>query len=281
MNDTNRTADTGHGDGARAAIASAARNNAEWCAAVCRSHGIPYETGEAAWWSVRRTPAYYPDAVTLRPDAVAEDILRRVDTSAGCSVKDSFATLDLTAHGFTPLLHGTWFHRPADPPGNPSGAPAGPRTVPGSRTTADVVRDAGRLAAWVSAWHGGSGTGSGAEGDSGRHIPAAPDVFRPTLLRDPAVRVLTVHRDGAPVGGAVLNLGAGLVGVTNVFTLGAPGTPSVWSAVVRAAADHFPGVPLVGYATESGPDAEADAGEPLPPGFRPLGALRVWLRTGA
>ena len=34
---------------------------------VCRSHGIPNTFGKSAWCSARRTPQYYPDAVTLRP----------------------------------------------------------------------------------------------------------------------------------------------------------------------------------------------------------------------
>jgi hypothetical protein len=278
-------------------VSSAARNNAEWCAAVCRTHAIPYEVDDAAWSSPRRTPAYYPDAVTLRPDAREDDVLRRIDTSWGCSVKDSFATLDLTAHGFTPLLHGRWFHRPASEPATAPGTGPGKDTDTGipnkgeADACAATVRDPERLAAWISAWHGGGVTPDG-------EVPAVPDVFRPSLLLDPEVRVLAVRdRDGGSrgplVGGAVLNLGAGLVGVTNVFTVARDATPRVWSAVVRGAAEHFPHVPLVGYAAATGAHAATGpAGTtttnpgpateiPLPPGFRPLGSLRVWLRQDA
>jgi hypothetical protein len=151
-------------------------------------------------------------------------------------------------------------------------------------------------------------------------------VFRSALLLDPGVRVLAVHDRGGGsrgplVGGAVLNLGAGLVGVTNVFTVARDATPRVWSAVVRAADEHFPHVPLVGYAAVAGAHAKtASAGTttthpdpatasgtgpafrtgagtgtdvttgnanaaateiPLPAGFRPLGPLRVWVRQDA
>ena len=44
--------------------------------------------------------------MTLAPDATAADILPFVDGSAGCSVKDSFATLELP--GFSILFEATW-----------------------------------------------------------------------------------------------------------------------------------------------------------------------------
>ena len=52
-----------------------------------------------------RTPEYYPDAVTLDPAATAADVLPFIDGSARCSVKDSFATLELP--GFSVLFEAT------------------------------------------------------------------------------------------------------------------------------------------------------------------------------
>jgi hypothetical protein len=85
-------------DDQRAAVAE----NAAWCATVCGGG----RWGPRAWTSPFRTPEYYPDAVTLDPAATAADVLPYVDGSAGCSVKDSFATLDLA--GFTVLFEATW-----------------------------------------------------------------------------------------------------------------------------------------------------------------------------
>jgi hypothetical protein len=79
----------------------AVAENAAWCDLVCGG-----QFRARAWTSPRRTPPYYPDAVTLAPDATAADILPFVDGSAGCSVKDSFATLDLP--GFSVLFEATW-----------------------------------------------------------------------------------------------------------------------------------------------------------------------------
>lgn len=228
--------------------AAAARNNADWCAAVCRTHGIASTFGETVWSSARRTPPYYPDAVTLRPEAVPADILAEIDTaSPGCSIKDSFAALDLTSDGFVELFTAQWIHRPA-------GLPV-PET-PGVRT--ERISTAARLRDWQAAWHGGDDT---------------PDVFRPALLDDPSVLVLAVHDGTNLSGGVVLNRGAGLIGLSNLFAVDGGDIAAVWSSALTAAADHFPGLPIVGY--EHGDDlAPALAG-----GFTELGALRIWLHT--
>lgn len=230
-----------------AAIRAAARNNADWCASVCRTHGIANAYGETAWRSAHRTPPYYPDAVTLRPDAVPTDFLSAIDTaSPGCSIKDSFATLDLTAHGFAVLFTAQWVHLPATLP-----APATPPTT----LHAERVSTAARLRDWQTAWHGGDGV---------------PDVFRPALLDDPSVRVLAFHDDESLRGGAILNRGSGLVGVTNLFAADSNDGPAIWSTAITAAASHFPGLPLTGY------EHADDLTHALAGGFAALGPLRVW-----
>lgn len=229
------------------AAAAAARNNADWCAAVCRSHGTSSSFGEAAWIGARRTPPLYPDAVTLHPDAAPADFLPSIDTaSPGCSVKDSFATLDLTSDGFVELFTAQWIHRPAALP-----APTTPTAL---RT--EQVTTAPALCDWQAAWHG-DGT--------------PPDVFRPELLGDPSVLVLSFHDGDGLCGGAVLNGGTGPVGLSNLFAVDDADIAAVWSSAVTAAAEHFPGHPLVGY------EHEEDLTPALAHGFAPLGPLRVWL----
>lgn len=100
-------------------IAEAARNNAEWCNAVSRSHGITGSFGADAWTSPRRTPPYYPDAVTLRPNASVPGILAAVDSGPGCSIKDSFADMDLTAAGFQILFDAEWIACPPSSDNSP------------------------------------------------------------------------------------------------------------------------------------------------------------------
>ena len=226
--------------------AAAARNNADWCAAVCRSHGIVGTFAEGAWWSPRRTPPYYPDAVTLRHDVVPADFLPRLDTaSPGCSVKDSFATLDLSSAGFSELFSAQWIHRPAGLP-----VPA----TPGLRT--DRIRTADQLRDWQVAWQGGDG---------------GPDIFRPALLDDPSVLVLAVRDGETCAGGAVLNRRTDVVGLSNLFAADHVDPTAIWSGALAAAGDRFPGLPIVGY--EHGDDLVPA----LESGFTVLGPLRVWV----
>ena len=79
---------------------AAVANNASWCDVVSTAHGCATRTDHLAWSTSTRPPAYYPDAVTLSPATRAGDILDRIDASPGCGVKDSFASLDLTAAGW-------------------------------------------------------------------------------------------------------------------------------------------------------------------------------------
>ncbi|MFG3339955.1 hypothetical protein [Glycomyces sp. NPDC048151] len=229
-----------------AAVRSAARNNAECCAAMCRSHGMASEFRPTDWTAPVRTPLFYPDAVTLAPGADASALVSRIDTAApGASVKDSFADLDLSGAGFAVLFEAQWIRRPA-------GAPA---TAPGLDWS--VVEAAGPLREWALAWDGGDG-----------HA----DLFGPALLEDEDTYVLAGRSKGGPVAaGAVANRSGDVIGVSNVFTNGAA---SAWPGVLALLDRLFPDLPLVGY--EHGDDLAAALGA----GFEPIGPLRVWLHQG-
>ncbi|MEV4103967.1 hypothetical protein AB0J42_27250 [Nonomuraea sp. NPDC049649] len=160
-------------------IQEAALNNAAWCDVLCRAHGLPGAFTERAWTNPRRTPPYYPDAVTLSPEATPADVLPRIDATPGASIKDSFATL--TPPGFDLLFEATWIHRPGATPGAHSWK---------------VVQDEEALRAWERAW--------GEE----------PGLFPAALLADPAVKIVT-----GPEGGCVLNEtpGGRTAGISNLF----------------------------------------------------------------
>lgn len=100
-----------------ARLLEAVRNNAAWCELVCAAHGSPGRFGPRAWTNRRRTPQYYPDAISLTSDATVDDVLDGIDASSGASVKDSFATLDLSGAGFSVLFEARWIHRRAGTPG--------------------------------------------------------------------------------------------------------------------------------------------------------------------
>lgn len=94
--------------------ARAARHNAAWCAV---HGGVRGRFTDTYWYASRRTAEFHPDAVTLHPYVDVADLLSRIDLSPGASVKDSFASLDLTEHGFEVLLTGHWYHGDFGPKG--------------------------------------------------------------------------------------------------------------------------------------------------------------------
>ncbi|MEU0412934.1 hypothetical protein ABZ307_34620 [Streptomyces griseorubiginosus] len=226
-------------------IRAAARNNAEWCASMSRSHGLAGEFGLQAWAVPYRPPLYYPDAVTLMPGTDATALVDRIDTAApGACVKDSFADLDLTGAGFKVLFDAQWIHRPA----------SAPTTSP--NLTWDVVSSPDMLRAWTRAWDDGNGNA---------------DLFRTELLDDPATSVLVGYSaDGLVAAGAVASRNDHVVGISNVFAVEG-GADRAWPIVLDAVHQLFPTLPVVGY--EHGANLDAA----LRHGFEAVGPLRVWL----
>ena len=231
-----------------ALVAAAAANNAAWCHAVCRTHGLVPVAAADAWTSAARTPPLYPDAVTLQREVSIPDLLARIDASAGCSIKDSFASLDLESHGFSVLFDAEWIARPPR-----SGSPGGD-----AKTGWSVIEDSVAFAEWERAWRGEVGLA---------------DVLRPALLAEESVHVLAERDDHDwVVAGAVLNRSSGVVGISNFFVADRADTSASWASCVGIAVALFPGSTLVGY--ESG----AALGVARSHGFDAGGPLRVWIR---
>jgi hypothetical protein len=223
----------------------AARNNADWCATVWRSHGLVAETGPGLVACGRRTPQFYPNLVTVdrNADAAAQaDFIAALCAAApgvDVGVKDSFARLDLVDQGFELLFDARWVFRPA----MQDAADPGPLRWRPVETAAD-------LAAWEAAWNADA---------------PAPGVFRPELLSEPAVAVLAgFDTEGRIRAGGVASQAAGVLGLSNIFG-------SRWGCL-QAAASLWPDLDMVGY--ETGDDLKAMEYY----GFAALGPLRVWTR---
>lgn len=227
---------------------AAARNNAQWCAAMCRSHGVANAFGGTVWSASRRTPVYYPDAVTLTPTADVETVLARIELAApGASVKDSFADLDLTTAGFAVLFDASWIHR-------------APHPVDGVDDPGwQVVDDADSLRDWALAWDAGEG-----------HA----DLFLAKLLDEPDVRVLARRAGGRVVAGAVANRTDDVVGLSNLFTSDGD-ADAAWAGALGLLHRLHPTLAVVGY--ERGDDLALA----LRHGFRAIGPLRVWMQQPA
>jgi hypothetical protein len=226
-------------------VRAAARNNAEWCEAMCRSHGLAGAFSPQAWTAAVRTPLFYPDAVTLAPAADAAELVHAIDTAApGASIKDSFADCDLSGYGFGVLFDAQWIWRPAGPPAT------------ASNLAWEVVREPASLHEWALAWDGGDGN---------------VELFRSALLEDAATFVLAGRSaDGRVVAGAVASQSDQVVDVSNVFALDGDADAG-WPGVLAVLDGLFPAVPVVGY--EHGDDLAAAVRH----GFEPIGPLRVWL----
>jgi hypothetical protein len=223
----------------------AATNNAHWCDLVARTHGVTGEFHCDSWTSPVRTPPLYPDAITLDPVPDETVLLSRIDRSVGCSVKDSFAAIDLAPNAFRVLFDAQWIWKA--PPPRPS------HSAPPHWTQ---VTDPETFTRWEESW----GDADGTQG-----------VFRPALLGDERVAVFAQQEDDLIVAGAILFTSDAAVGITNLFAQ-ERSMDDTWSACIDSAARLAPGLPVVGY--ESGSDLQI----PLSHGFEVVGPLRVWIR---
>jgi hypothetical protein len=219
-------------------IQVAVQNNACWCDLVCRSQGITTSWLEGFWVSRQPSRQFYPEAITPQENLSPEQVVDELPAGA-CSVKDSFADLDIASQGFELLFEARWIYR----------APTA-RTAPQAGwTTVSTERDFVR-------WRGACGWA---------------DVLPAALLRDESVRFLQRKRAQAVSAGAVLNRSDSVVGLTNLST----GDPldQVWGDVAVLCGQHFPPCPIVGY--QRGRDLDAA----INTGFTDLAALRVWLQV--
>lgn len=244
-------------------ITAAARNNALWCDAVCRAHGKPGEFHAAIWLNRHGTLPFYPDAVTLEPgdmpgafDLIADLVGR--DGNRGWAVKDSFCELDLSPLGFATLFEACWLTRDASPTGEAAENSWSENTW--SENSWSIVRSGDELLAWETAWAGP---------DS--HLPLR--LFDPELLSDPDIVFALSARDGV-VRGGVLYRGAGVVGLSNIFSPPSE-NESTRLELAGFAAHVFPGHPLVGY--ERGEDLTASCRAR----FSAIGDLRIWVRAAS
>ena len=232
-----------------ALLGAAVANNASWCDAVCRSHSYPGTSGARVWISARHDLEFYPNAITLVPDATAADTYADQDPSRRYAVKDSFARLDLTPAGLDLLFEAEWIAAPTVPGG--PGEPGPPW---------DAVTDDRGLARWEMAWAQG--------GSSSRRL------FRPQLLADPRCAILACHRDGDLAAGVIAYTAAGVTGISNLFGAKLP-AGQLEASALRAVTALRPGLPVVSYA--HGPDLAAARQA----GWQSLGRLRVWERPPA
>jgi len=232
----------------------AARNNAEWCDAVCRAHGNPGEFHDGIWLNRNAVPRFYPNAGTLAEPTLGQlaliDELITAPLPSGWAVKDSFSMLDLVSRGFQMLFDAEWIYLPL----------SRMKDIAPAKTSArwDIVRNDLALAEWESAW-------TRAAGDTSKDR-----IFLPPLLENKDIAMVAGFRDGNVVAGAIANRSDDVVGWSNFF---APATEMLEHAVASLATivRVFPGLPIIGY--EHGDDLRNAHAL----GFESIGPLRVWM----
>jgi hypothetical protein len=241
-------------------VKQAARNNAQWCNAICRVHGTPGEFHQAAWLNRYTVPRFYPNVVTLSGRDAAPSQYSCIEElvanglRGGWTVKDSFGTLELAALHFDVLFEATWLWRA------PSKALSNWRD---SHLRWTTIQEAQQLANWEAAWSGSS---------TSETSPRQPRVFLPALLTDPAIAFIAAWHGQELVGGAVANQTDDVVGLSNVFVPQGEDAVSFWAACVAMIQSRFPGAPIVTYGREPESAIAQEAG------FDSLQAMRVWMR---
>ena len=234
-------------------VIRAAHNNAEWCDAVCRAHNAPGEFSDHLWLNRHETPPFYPNIVTLTPNAAETQTERIREFSkhfaSGFAVKDSFATLDLVPLGFEILFSAEWLSRPPSLPA-PEGHLGG---VAWRKIDSEVD-----LVAWEAAWNAGH--------DQPVHV------FEPSLLKNSDIGFFAAYNNQRIVAGGIANQTGDVVGISNIFTP-KDAEQDFWASFVRLVAETFPGLALVGY--ERG--AELKIAHSI--NFQSIGPLRVWAKT--
>src|SRR3989344_5061247 len=93
-------------------VIKAAQNNADWCDIVCRTHEIPGEFLGNIWINQHEVPAFYPNAVTMKPlsNKTVNDVietLKKIPLDS-YAIKDSFNELPAEKMGCKTLFEAEW-----------------------------------------------------------------------------------------------------------------------------------------------------------------------------
>jgi hypothetical protein len=177
-------------------LQSAAVNDADWCAAVWRTHGLIPERANGTWFTQKDAPSLYPNIVTVEPaHEGAEQIAMAVaaaKTLTKAAVKDSYSALPLADHGYAELFKGQWLW-------------AEPATLAtnGRQINCEKITNEAAVLEWIVTWeHNG--------GEANNLLPA--------LLSDDRVEFWANYGDDGEIrGGLIAFRSSEVTGITNLF----------------------------------------------------------------
>ena len=221
-------------------VKQAVDNNIAWCQLVSAAFGKPSFTTDKVWGLHTTAPLYYPELITTSRTTIEEDILEFLKLDHICSLKDSYATLQLEPLGFQLLIEAEWICHPSVNEQKPESCQW------------SIVQTEKEFERWTKM--------TGLENS----IPV-------DLLANEGVKIF--YRD-APDGfaGFIANVAADAVGISNVFSSGMDNV-ELWRAIPQAVSTEFPGLLLVGY--EEGDSLSVACSS----GWTSIGPLRVWIKS--
>ena len=224
-----------------------ARNNALWCDAVLTAAGATTDFHHGYWRASNEQVPLFPNIVTLTAEHSSDLSAALSALPSKAAVKDSFNCLDLGASGFEKLFTGTWLFRSAETTRKPASPPDWQKAQ-----TSEALQK------WLAAWS---------------KKESLHTLFPAKLLKSPDIDFVSILRDDAIQGGAVLNSGpahAGkdVVGISNIFH-----RKSWLYGALHALMEPFPHRPVCTYETDT---------ELLPVyrqiGFEDVGTLSIWIK---
>lgn len=215
-------------------------NNIAWCGLVCDTHEIAHISKEHVWGTLDKAPQFYPDIITTSKHGTVEEVMDFIGNREIASLKDSFASLDLSPLGFTVLFEAEWiYHESVTEASEPA------------QESWRMISTEQELARWTS-------------------VNGLEKVVKPALLQHEDVKIFTCEQNGA-LSGFIANVGANAVGISNVFSASQT-SKNLWLDIPKVVAAEFPGLPLVGY------ESNGDLAAALSSGWTSVGPLRVWIK---
>jgi hypothetical protein len=231
----------------------AIQNNNDLYEAVFSQWDIPFQSNDEIWYSFEEVPPLYSNLVTRSPEWRPDATFTKIDNASSArqqdwSIKDSFAVLDLSEHGFAKLFEAKWIHlqlsdfRPLS------------ITHP---LIYKILANEEELSTWRLAW------------DVDEQIGI--NIFSPRLLNNPRVKFIAGYRKEKLICGCMVNESNSILGISNFYSPARELT--YWSDMLGFIFGCFDNKEIVGY-------ERYDLVNQLETiGFRSLGNLAVWIKT--
>lgn len=226
-------------------LLKAVQNNADWCDAVARAHGLRPKTLGGLWYCAQPMPIFFPNIMTLSPgsfNAATFNDLMSTQISRWC-IRDSFADSQRNPHPFQQLFTAHWYFCESQTEVR----------EPSRLEPLHQVQSEEELTQWIDSW--------GRSVDDEIRLP-------PEILDEGRARFVWLGENHPAQCGASLFFSQNVIGLTHLF-----GDPADCQRLVRTIQLNYPDRQIVGY----GDQALLTLLKPF--GFRTLSSMAVLVRA--